>query len=192
VRHNRYADYRFENPPLVQIVADRLVAPLLGPGRFSRLLDAAGLTEGERVLDFGCGGGIGAKTIAERIGPGGRVACVDVSGFWMGVCRRRLHRFAKVDFYQGKLQDLPVPDAAFDLVFVRFVLRFIGEKDRRSVFGALAAKLAAGGRMLVCEKTSPRGGIPAHTIRALAAAAGLTETHAALAGAQITLVFSKP
>jgi ubiquinone/menaquinone biosynthesis C-methylase UbiE len=192
VRHHRYAGYRFDNPPLLQIVADRLAAPLIGPGRYGRLLDSAGLLPGHSVLDFGCGGGIGARTIAKRIGPGGKLACVDVSAFWMNTCSQRLRGFSNVDFYRGDLRELPVPDAAFDLVFVCQVLRFIADADRRSVFDALSGKIAAGGRMLVCEKTAPRSGLSPQTIRSLAAGAGLTEAHSALDGGQITLLFSGP
>ena len=53
VRPHRYANYNFENPPLLEVAAERLISPLLGSGRFSRLLDAAKLSAGERVLDFG-------------------------------------------------------------------------------------------------------------------------------------------
>ena len=191
MRPHRYANYNFENPPLLQIAADRVAAPLFTPGRFACLLDIAGLSESERVLDFGCGGGLGARIIAKRIGPKGKLTCVDVSGFWMGLCRRRLHRFDHVEFCLGDLRKLPVPDSAYDLVIVHRVLRFVQAEDRQSLVDCLAQKLSAGGRLLVCEKTAPRIGFEAHRIRKLAETAGLTETHAALEGAKYTALFVK-
>lgn len=177
---------------MLQIAAERLLTPLLSPGRFARLLYFAGLSEGEHVLDFGCGGGIGARVIAKRIGPMGRLTCVDVSGFWIGLCQKRLRRFGHAECYRGDLRKLPVPDAAYDLVFVHRVLRVVGPGERQNVVDCLAEKLAPGGRLLICEKTAPRIGFEAHPIRKLAENAGLVETRSALKGARFTVLFEKP
>ncbi|MGD8366105.1 MAG: class I SAM-dependent methyltransferase [Desulfobacterales bacterium] len=192
MRHHRFANYNFENPPLLEIAAERLIAPLFGPGRFSRLLDAAGLAEKERVLDFGCGGGIGSRVIARRIGPGGALTCLDLSAFWLSQCRKRLRRFDNVTFLGGDIRKLPVPEAFFDLVFIHRVLRFIGDEERAPVIEALAAKLRPGGRMLICEKMSPQIGFEAHRIRKLATDAGLAETYSGRNGSRFTVRFEKP
>jgi ubiquinone/menaquinone biosynthesis C-methylase UbiE len=192
MRPHRYADYMFENPPLLQIAADRMAAPLFAPGRFARLMGIAELAEGERVLDFGCGGGLGARVIAKTIGPDGRLTCVDVSSVWMGLCRKRLRRFANAEFYLGDLEKLPVPDADYDLVLVHRVLRFIQAGNRQRVVDCLAQKLSLHGRLLISEKTEPRIGFEAHRIRKLAENAGLVETRAALKGARFTALFEKP
>jgi len=192
MRPHRFANYNFENPPLLEILADRLAAPLLGRRRFARLLDRAGLVEGERVLDFGCGGGVGARAIARRIGPSGALACLDVSSFWLAQCRKRLQRFDNVTFLRGDVRRLPVPEESFDLIFIRRVLRFIQKEDRHPVLAALAGKLRSGGRMLICEKMSPRLGIEAHLVRELATVAGLTESSSVREGASHTACFDKP
>jgi SAM-dependent methyltransferase len=191
VRPHRYANYNFENPPLLEVAAERLISPLLGSGRFSRLLDAAKLSAGERVLDFGCGGGIAARVIARRIGPNGALTCQDVSAFWLGLCRNRLRRFDNVTFLRGDIRKLPVPEDAFDLVFIHRVLRLIEEKDRAPVIEALAGKLRTGGRMLICEKMSPRLGFEAHGIRKLATEAGLSEADSSRDGPRFTARFDK-
>ena len=192
MRPHRFANYNFENPPLLALAAERLIAPILGPVRFPRLLDAAGIREGDRVLDFGCGSGIGARVMARRIGPSGALTCLDVSAFWLAQCRSRLRRFDNVTFLRGDIRKLPVPAAAFDLVFIHRVLRFIEGKDRAPVIAALAEKLRDGGRMLISEKITPRIGLEAHGIRKLAAAAGLVEAYSAQEGARYTARFGKP
>lgn len=191
MRPHRFANYNFENPPLLEILADRLAAPLLGRRRFARLLDRAGLVEGERVLDFGCGGGVGARAIARRIGPSGALTCLDVSSFWLAQCRKRLHRFDNVTFLRGDVRRLPVPEESFDLIFIRRVLRFIQKEDRHPVLAALAGKLRTGGRMLICEKMSPRLGFEAHLVRELATGVGLTESSSVRDGASHTACFDK-
>ncbi len=192
VRPHRFANYNFENPPFLQIAAEMLLAPALGRGRFPRLLGAAELSRGERVIDFGCGGGIGARAIAGRIGPKGALCCVDVSSFWLGLCRKRLRRFSNVSFFCGDIRRLPLPDAAFDLVFVHRVLCFVPEADRQEVTASLAAKLSPGGRILICEKMLPHIGFEAHLVRKLAAEAGLAESFSARDGARFTARFVKP
>ncbi len=191
MRPHRFANYNFENPPLLTLAAERLIAPLVGPGRFARLLDAAGLSTGERVLDFGCGGGIGSRAIARRIGADGALTCLDVSAFWLSQCRKRLSRFDNVTFLRGDIRTQPVPAAFFDLVFVHRVLRFIEPADRAPVVRALAEKLRAGGRMLICEKLSQRIGFEAPEVRKLAADAGLAEVYAARDGSRFTVRFDK-
>jgi ubiquinone/menaquinone biosynthesis C-methylase UbiE len=192
VRPHRFANYKFENPPFLQLAAEILLAPLFGPLHFKKPLAAAALRKGDRVIDFGCGGGIGARAIAAGIGSRGSLCCVDVSGFWLKLCRKRLRRFGNASFFQGDIRSLELPEAAFDLVFVRRVLALIPEKERQAVVDCLAARLCPGGRMLICEKMLPRAGFEANLVRALAAGAGLVESHAARDGAQFTARFDKP
>src|SRR3954462_6227890 len=45
-----------------------------------RILRQAGLTEGMRVADFGCGVGVVTRMLAEMVGPLGNVTGIDVDG----------------------------------------------------------------------------------------------------------------
>ena len=51
---------------------------ILGPYSRRFLLDA-GLAQGMKVIEFGCGTGNMTKWIAEQIGPDGRIVAVDSS-----------------------------------------------------------------------------------------------------------------
>src|SRR5271165_4931241 len=75
---------------------DIMLAPF---GR--RLLAAAGLESGERVLDVGCGNGAVSLEAARAVEPGGRVTGLDLSGPMLGVARRRAEeRGIDADFVQ--------------------------------------------------------------------------------------------
>ena len=54
-----------------------------------RLLDAAGVGRGHRVLDVACGRGEPALRAAHRVGPAGRVVAVDVDPVVVRVCAAR-------------------------------------------------------------------------------------------------------
>src|SRR5580658_5481416 len=63
---------------------DSMLAPF---GR--RLLAAAVLKPGERVLDVGCGNGAVSLDAARAVGPGGQVTGLDLSAPMLEVARRR-------------------------------------------------------------------------------------------------------
>lgn len=82
------------------------------------LLDTVTLRPGMRVLDVGCGTGFPLVELAERLGPTSEVHGIDP---WAGAIaraeqkigqRRATHARAMV----GSADDLPFPDAFFDLV----------------------------------------------------------------------------
>jgi cyclopropane fatty-acyl-phospholipid synthase-like methyltransferase len=76
---------------------DTMLAPF---GR--RLLAAADLRPGERVLDVGCGNGAVSLEAARVVRPSGRVTGVDLSAPMLGVARRRAEELGiDVDFVQA-------------------------------------------------------------------------------------------
>ena len=79
----------------------------------NRLLDAAEVTAGQRVLDVACGTGILARTAADRVGPTGSVVGVDLSEAMLAVARRVR---PDLDWRQGDAAALPFGDGEFDLV----------------------------------------------------------------------------
>jgi ubiquinone/menaquinone biosynthesis C-methylase UbiE len=51
------------------------------------LVDRAALRQGERILDVACGTGVVARIAAERVGPIGRVAALDLNPGMLTVAR---------------------------------------------------------------------------------------------------------
>jgi ubiquinone/menaquinone biosynthesis C-methylase UbiE len=92
-----------------------------------RLLTAAGIDRGHRVLDVACGRGEPALRAAHRVGPTGRVVAVDKDPVVVRVCAARaaaqglLHVDARVCAAAAVDQDL----GSFDVVTCRFGLMYV-------------------------------------------------------------------
>lgn len=106
---------------------------------------------GDRVLDIGCGNGDLALTIAERVGTGGRVLGVDVSGPMLANARQRAtdRHVDNVEFLQGDAQVFPFEPDVFDAAVSRFGVMFFD--DPTAAFANIARALRGTGRLaLVC------------------------------------------
>jgi ubiquinone/menaquinone biosynthesis C-methylase UbiE len=86
-----------------------------------RLLDAVGVSPGDRVLDVACGTGIVARTAASRVGPSGSVVGVDLSEAMLTVARRIQ---PDLQWVRGDAGALPLPDADFDTVVSQMAMMF--------------------------------------------------------------------
>lgn len=115
----------------------------LAPAQEAALAVAAP-TEGERVVDIGCGAGASARALADRVGPRGHVLALDLSHAMIDRARRRDARanlaWAAVDAAAHDFQP-----AAFDLLFSRFGVMFFG--DPVAAFANLKRALRSDGRM---------------------------------------------
>ncbi len=111
-------------------ITSRLVVPLL---------DAAGVTDGSRVLDVGSGPGYVAAGAVAR---GASVVGVDVAGSMVALARARV---PEAVFVEGRADDLPAGDASFDAVTAGFVLLHIGRPE--AAVAEFARVLAPGGRL---------------------------------------------
>lgn len=124
---------------------ERYDAMLDGLGQ--RVLAAAALTEGERVLDVGCGAGQLTLQAAEQVGPTGTVLGVDVSHDLVAVTTARASEagLAQVAAVEADAQVHAFPTAGFDAVLSRFGVMFFA--DPVGAFGNLLAATAPGGRL---------------------------------------------
>jgi SAM-dependent methyltransferase len=123
--------------PLASIPADlfetyeaRMVPAVFEPwGR--RLVDAAGITQGERVLDIACGTGIVARLAAARVGVSGEVTGLDALAGMLEVARAvGQPADPAIDWVEADAQALPLPDASFDVVMCQQGLQFFPDKLR--------------------------------------------------------------
>jgi SAM-dependent methyltransferase len=104
----------------------------------------ASLTEGDRVLDLGCGTGL--PTARQLAGAGLRVTGVDISGGMLAVARANV---PEADFVQADLADLvdggPLAAAGFDAITAFFTLLMLPRAEIPFALRAVHALLRPGG-----------------------------------------------
>ena len=97
-----------------------------------RLLDAAAISSGTRVLELACGpGGLGMAA-AERVWPDGEVVLSDVAAEMTAIAARRAAErgLANVTTRELDLERIAEPDASYDAVLCREGLMFALEPER--------------------------------------------------------------
>ncbi|NLU83387.1 class I SAM-dependent methyltransferase [Rhodococcus sp. HNM0569] len=124
----------------VQCLSDML------DGTSTRILDDLGVPPGARCLDAGAGNGSIARWLADRVGPTGSVAAVDID-------TTHLPPSSGVTVHAHDVDDgLPEP-GPFDVVHARLLLMHLAR--RRDIFAEFARSLAPGGWLVVGD-VSPR------------------------------------
>lgn len=91
-----------------------------------RMLDAARVTDGDDVLDVGCGTGILARAAARRLGGSGSVTGIDINDGMLSVARKAPE---PVTWRHGPAEHLPLPDHCFDRVVSQFALMFFADQE---------------------------------------------------------------
>ncbi|HTU14931.1 MAG TPA: class I SAM-dependent methyltransferase [Solirubrobacterales bacterium] len=116
--------------------------------RLRRIVDGLGLEADDRVLEIGCGHGVAAEMVCERL-TGGRYTAVDRSEKMIAAAKKRnsAHlRSGRAEFIVGELEDLNLGDRRFDLIFAVRVGLF--HREPAWAEGLVSPWLAPGGRIL--------------------------------------------
>lgn len=124
------------------------VAASLGCGNPTAVAD---LREGETVLDLGSGGGIDVLLSARRVGPSGKVYGLDMTEEMLILARRNAADAGatNVEFLQGHMEDIPLPDASVDVIISNCVINL--SIDKPAVFGQMHRVLRPGGRIGISD-----------------------------------------
>ena len=114
-------------------------------------LVVADLHPGEVVLDLGSGGGIDVLLSARRVGPTGRAYGLDMTDEMLELARRNAAEAGatNVQFLQGHIEDIPLPDASVDVVISNCVINL--SADKAAVFAEMHRVLRAGGRIGISD-----------------------------------------
>lgn len=123
---------------------ESLHVPALFQEWASRVLEAAGVGTGHRVVDVACGTGVLARTALDRVGRSGRVVGVDPNPGMLAVAGELNDQ---VDWRAGTAEALPCEDAAFDRVVSQFGMMFFS--DRKGAVREFLRVLGPGGRFAI-------------------------------------------
>ncbi|WP_250447791.1 methyltransferase domain-containing protein, partial [Actinotalea sp. C106] len=123
---------------------DAAVLASLGCGNPTAVAD---LRAGERVLDLGSGGGIDVLLSARRVGPTGFAYGVDMTTEMLELARANAAeaQATNVEFLEGRIEALPLPDDAVDVVISNCVINL--SVDKPAVLAEMARVLVPGGRI---------------------------------------------
>jgi SAM-dependent methyltransferase len=124
------------------------VAASLGCGVPTAVAD---LRPGETVLDLGSGAGADVLISAQRVTPGGRAIGLDMTTEMLDLARANATAagVANVEFLQGYLEDIPLPDDSVDVVISNCVINLAADKN--VVLRQAARVLRSGGRFAVSD-----------------------------------------
>lgn len=144
------------------------VAAALGCANPSALAD---LRPGETVLDLGSGGGVDVLLSARRVGPEGFVYGLDMTPEMLELAERnrRASGAQNVRFLEGRIEQIPLPDASVDVVLSNCVVNL--SPDKPAVFAEAFRVLRPGGRLAIAD-IATRGALPPAIRQSLAAWAG--------------------
>jgi arsenite methyltransferase len=124
------------------------VAASLGCGVPTAVAD---LHPGETVLDLGSGAGADVLISARRVGAVGRAIGLDMTDEMLALARANAAAAGveNVEFVQGYLEEIPLPDASVDVVISNCVINLAA--DKRVVLAEAARVLRPGGRFAVSD-----------------------------------------
>jgi SAM-dependent methyltransferase len=105
------------------------------------------LDVGERVVDAGSGAGFDCFIASAQVGPEGKVVGVDMLDEMLEKARRAAAAMGldNLEFRQGLLEELPVPDGWADAVISNGVFNLCA--DKKVVFAEVWRVLRPGGRL---------------------------------------------
>src|SRR5690606_34921382 len=125
---------------------ERFFVPAIGAPLANDLVETAGLQPGERVLDVACGTGVVDRLAAQRIGPNGTTAGLDINPGMLAVARAAAPPGVAIQWHEASADTMPFTDAAFDVVLCQMGLQFM--PDRVAALKEMHRVLVPGGRLI--------------------------------------------
>jgi ubiquinone/menaquinone biosynthesis C-methylase UbiE len=131
-----------------------LVPSIFGPWAQEIIERARPVGPADRILDLGCGTGIVARLLRDRLGGGACITGVDASPEMVAMARTLA---PEIDWREGNAVNLPLADASFELVVCQQMLQFV--PDWATALREVRRVLVPGGR-LIAATWRPRHELP--------------------------------
>jgi ubiquinone/menaquinone biosynthesis C-methylase UbiE len=125
--------------------------------RLRAIVEQLDIQPDDRMLEIGCGHGVAATFVCERL-RGGRLTAVDRSPKMIEAATRRNAAYVEAgtaEFLVARLEDLELGDRRFDKIFAVRVRLFYSEPERAR---ALAERWLAPGGTVQAFYDAPPGG----------------------------------
>lgn len=116
-----------------------------------RLFGALDLRPGLTICDLGCGNGYHTLTLAERVGPDGKVFAVDIQRQMLAMLKRRQEKrgLTNIELVHNTVADPRLPDRSCDLILLVDVYHEFSHPVL--MLAGLRRALKPGGRLVLVE-----------------------------------------
>ena len=119
-----------------------------------KVLDVAGIADGRRLLDVGCGTGTLAILAARLGGSEARVSGIDPAPRQIARAQAKARRAGlEIDFRQAVIEDLPFDDTSFDAVTSTLMMHHLPDDLKAKGLTEIGRVLKPGGRVVIADFT---------------------------------------
>ena len=130
-----------------EITRLEMQATLFEPLTKQTLLNA-GLKEGMRCIDIGCGTGSVTRLMANLVGKAGRVVGVDIDKRYLQYCNRKINSRQNIEFVHDDICKSQLDsEERFDIVYSRFMFHHL--TDRREAVRSMKRLTKKGGIIMI-------------------------------------------
>lgn len=126
---------------------ERFGVPVIFRAWAEDLVQRAGLREGDRVLDVGCGTGIVSRLAVGKVGERGAVSAIDLLPAMLEVGKSADPASERIDWRQASANALPFDGGKFDVVLCQQAMQFF--PDKPAAAREMHRVLKPGGRAVI-------------------------------------------